>query len=82
MLTFTGRNETIIVELKALFVFEWHFYHFFWGFPPLDFLQVPKMVPALAVNFILLFQQMLEEVSGTGMLSALLVFFLHRCHFL
>ena len=49
LLTITGRNEAIIVELKV-FCFEWHFYHLFRGFPSLDFSQLWKMVPALAFN--------------------------------
>ena len=49
LLTITGRNEAIIVELKV-FCFEWHFYHLFRGFPSLDFSQLWKMVPSLAFN--------------------------------
>ena len=48
----TGRNEAIIVELRVI-CFEWHFYHFNWGVPSLNFLQLKKIVPALAFNFII-----------------------------
>ena len=53
LLTITGRNEAIIVELKEFFCFEWHFYHLFWGFPSLDLLQLRKIMPALALNFMI-----------------------------
>ena len=39
LLSITGTNEAIIVELKELFVLNGPFYHLFWGFPSLDFSQ-------------------------------------------
>ena len=53
LLTITGKNEAIIVQLKKVIFFEWHFYHLFRGFPSLDFSQLWKMVLALAFNSII-----------------------------
>ena len=40
-------------RIKSVTCFKWHFYHLFWGFPSLDFLQLEKMMPAFAFNFII-----------------------------
>ena len=54
LLTITGRTEAIIkCRIKRVICFEWHFYHLFWGFPSLDFLQLRKTMPALTFNFII-----------------------------
>ena len=51
LLTVTGINEAIIVDLKELFVLNG--IHPFRGFPSLDFSQLRKIVPALDFNSII-----------------------------
>ena len=78
----TGGNEASIAKLIALlFVMNGTFITFL-GVPIIRFLAIEKMVPALALNFIiLLLHQMLEEVRGTGMLWAFLITFFTQLPF-
>ena len=52
LLTITGRNEAIIVELKALFLLNGTLSPFL-GVPIIRFLAITKMMPALAFIFII-----------------------------
>ena len=69
LLTITGRNEAIFVELKALFVLNGTFLSPFPGFPSLNLLKlITKNWCQLWPLISQLLQQILEEVSETGML--------------
>ena len=53
LLTTTDRNEAIIVELKVICFDCRLLYQFFRGFLSLDFLQLRKMMSALAFYFMI-----------------------------
>ena len=84
LLTITGGNEAIIVELKALGPLNGTFitspggsHHY------LDFSQLQKMVPALTfISIIIATNAYSLEVSGTGMLWPFLTIFTQEPFFL